>query len=89
MTKLEMWEVVYKDDPKTIKEGQFELEELFDKLTWNETHKIYVVLNWFRVHDKHKFKQFRSLIFYAGDVRDCYNFILARYYRELKVRGKH
>ena len=88
MTKLDMWTDVFRDKPRAIKEGIFELEELYKFLTWKETYQIHTVLNWFRVHDKHKFLQYRSLIFYAGDIRGTFNFILARYNREMKMRGK-
>ena len=88
MTKLEMWSEVFEDKPSIIKQGENELEELYKYLTWKETRQVCVVLNWFRIHNKHKFLQYRSLIFYAGDVRDCYNFILSRYRVEMRMRGK-
>lgn len=88
MTKLEMYEDIFKDKPRVIKEGEKELDELYKELTWKETYQVYVVLKWFRVHDKHRFLQYRAYLFYAGDIRQVYEFILTRYNREMKVRGK-
>ena len=88
MTKLEMYELIFKDKPRVVKEGENELDELFKELNWKETYNIYVVLNWFRVHDTHRFLQYRSYLFYAGDIRRVYEMILSRYKKEMKVREK-
>lgn len=88
MTKLEMYTKIFEDKPSVIKQGENELDELFKELTWKETYRALVVLNWFKVHDKHRFLQFRNFLFYAGDIRNAYNFILDRYKKEMKWRGK-
>lgn len=88
MTKLEMWSEVFKDKPRTLSDNPNMLDELYNELTWLETRKVYVTLNWFRVHDKHRFLQYRSLIFYAGDIKGAYDYILTRYKKEMKMRGK-
>lgn len=88
MTKYDMWERTFSDKSKIIKENPNSLEELYKELNWKETYRIYVVLNWFRTHDKHRFLQYRSFIFFAGDIRQTYDVILTRYKREMKARGK-
>lgn len=87
MTKLEMWTIIFSDSKKTLR-NQNILEELYEELTWKETKKLYVVLNWFRIHDKHRFLQYRALVFYAGDIRSSYDAVLNRYKKELRLRGK-
>lgn len=88
MTKLEMWEKTFEDDKKTIRDNPNFLEELYNELTWKETKKLYVVLNWFKIHDKHRFLQYRSMVFYAGDIKGSYEVIIRRYQKEMKMRGK-
>ena len=87
MTKYEMWEKIFEDDKKTLNYTNL-LEELYKELTWKETYKVYVVLNWFRVHDRHRFLTYRSLIFFAGDIRGSYDVLMNRYKKEMKMRGK-
>ena len=87
MTKLDMYSLIFQDKPRVIKEGENELDELYKELNWKETYKIYVILNWFRVHDRHKFLQYRSYLFYAGDIRKVYEMITTRYKKEMKARG--
>lgn len=88
MTKLEMWEKTFVDKPSEITNGTIFLEELYKELTWKETYSMYVILNWFRLHDKHRFLQYRSQLFYAGDIRGVYDVIQRRYNKEMKMRGK-
>lgn len=88
MTKLDMYSLIFQDKPRVIKEGENELDELYKELNWKETYKIYVILNWFRVHDRHRFLQYRSYLFYAGDIRKVYEMITTRYNKEMKARGR-
>ena len=88
MTKLEMYSLIFQDKPRVIKEGENELDELYKELNWKETYKIYVILNWFRVHDRHRFLQYRSYLFYAGDIRKVYEMITTRFKKEMKARGR-
>lgn len=87
MTKLEMWEHTFKDDKSVLKNEMF-LEELYKELTWKETKTLYVVLNWFRVHDVHRFRQYRTMVFFAGDIRTAYDIVINRFKKEMKMRGK-
>ena len=87
MTKLEMWEKTFEDDKGVLKNEMF-LEELYKELTWKETKSLFVILNWFRVHDKHRFRQYRSMVFFAGDIRTAYEVVINRYNKEMKMRGK-
>ena len=82
-----MWQVIFEDDKKTLKHTNI-IEELYKELTWKETRKLYVVLNWFRVHDRHRFLQYRSMVFYAGDIKGSYDVVIRRYNKEMKMRGK-
>lgn len=82
-----MWYEIMDGDSDAVKNTNI-IEELYKVLTWKETYRLYVVLNWFRVHDKHRFLQYRELQFYAGDIRGVYDTILARYKKEMKMRGK-
>lgn len=88
MTKLDMYSLIFQDKPRVIKEGENELDELYKELNWKETYKIYVILNWFRVHDRHRFLQYRSYLFDAGDIRKVYEMITTRYKKEMKARGR-
>ena len=82
-----MWEIIFEDDKSTMKYTNI-IEELYKVLTWKETKKLLSVLNWFRVHDKHRFLQYRSLVFFAGDIRGSYDLVINRYNREMRMRGK-
>ena len=82
-----MWTKIFEDDKKTLRHYNI-LDELYKELTWNETKKLYVVLNWFRVHDRHRFLQYRSLVFYAGDIKGSYDVVINRYKKEMRMRGK-